>query len=150
MLSRLRPTQLHKQRCPGDFSGAVLSLRLLPEAFRYLCVYHKTGGADIFLAGNGDMPFVKAGNAHGNAFPTEAHTAFHIGFTAHVECPGVGEAGLKGSDDGGFDSAADEDLRTIFRVPQFQELTNGIDALDAAAGCAAGPKNPCCAPLWIQ
>ena len=54
------------------------------------------------------MPFIQAGDAHGHTLSAEAHTAFQVGFAAHVECPGLGKTGFQLGDHGGIDTGTDD------------------------------------------
>ena len=84
------------------------------------------------------MPFIKARNAHGNFFPAEDHTAFHIHFTAHVEGAGLGILGPDGLNDGSFHTGTDEHFGAILGIPKFQELTDGIKTCQTVALGTAG------------
>ena len=60
------------------------------------------------------MPFVEPGDAHRDSFPTEGHTAFYIGFAAHVESTGLRKGVAEGRDDLRVHTGADEHLRPIW------------------------------------
>ena len=94
----------------------------------FLAEQHLSGGADVFFAGLGNVPFVKAGDAHGDALPTEDHAAFNVGFAAHVERTGLREAVQEGGNGRGLYAAADQNLRAALTVTQLKKLADGLDA----------------------
>ena len=67
-----------------------------------------------FFIGLLDMPFVQAGQAHGDALAAEAHGALDFRFAAHMESLRTGDGIEKGGNDLGIDTGANEDLRTIY------------------------------------
>lgn len=81
-----------------------------------------------------NVPFVETGDAHGHTLPPEAHSALDGGFSAHVEGPGSRETAAEPFDHGCVDSGTDQNLRSVNRILQLQQLADQVRA-GSAAGC---------------
>lgn len=80
------------------------------------------GGADGILVRLLNVPFVQAGQPHGNIDPPKPHTAFQQCFAAHVEGGCLRKLLPQTGDDGSFDPRSNQKLRAALGIAQMQKL----------------------------
>jgi len=83
------------------------------------------------------MPFVQPGQAHGDTFAAEGHTAFQRRFAAGMERPRPGQGRAQFVDDSGVHTGTDQHLGAVQLVTQAQQRGQLGNALAAAPGTAA-------------
>ena len=80
------------------------------------------GGTDGIFVRLLNVPFVQAGQPHGNISPPKPHAAFQQCFAAHVEGGCTGKLLPQTGDDGGVDPRSNQNLRAALGIAQLQKL----------------------------